>query len=171
MRKKMTDEERKAKKAALSKAYRQANKEEIATKQKAWRESNKESEATRSKAWQGIHKEEIAIYSKAWGKANKEKLSTNKKVYRVTINGLVATIYDHQKLHSKEREHQPPTYSRKELHVWMIAQSNFEELYSNWIASDCETNLRPSVDRLINSKGYSFDNIQLMTWKENRLKR
>jgi len=30
--------------------------------------------------------------------------------------------------------------------------------------------MKPSIDRINNNKGYSFDNIQIMTWAENKAK-
>jgi hypothetical protein len=49
-------------------------------------------------------------------------------------------------------------------------KNNFYELYNNWIDSGYKKSDKPSVDRIDDYKGYSFDNIQLMTWKENNKK-
>jgi len=46
-------------------------------------------------------------------------------------------------------------------------QPNFEELYNNWVKHGYDKWYKPSVDRLNDDKGYSFSNIQLVTWKEN----
>jgi hypothetical protein len=48
-----------------------------------------------------------------------------------------------------------------------LSIKNFKVLYKNWVKSGYEKNFRPSVDRLDSTKGYSFDNIRLVTWKEN----
>lgn len=47
----------------------------------------------------------------------------------------------------------------------------YYELYNNWVDSWYIKDLRPSIDRIDNYKWYSYDNIQLMTWKENNEKR
>ena len=41
---------------------------------------------------------------------------------------------------------------------------------SKWKSSGYNRWTKPSVDRLDDNLGYSFDNIQLMTWKENNEK-
>ena len=86
------------------------------------------------------------------------------------VKTLVRQTYRGQKRRSKLRGHSPPKYTFDELYKWIISQSNFKELYNNWIKSSYQKDLIPSVDRLDDDKGYSFDNIQLITWKENRQK-
>lgn len=90
--------------------------------------------------------------------------------YQKTKNGLITEIYSHQKLSSKQRNHLMPTYTKLELKVWCFAQKLFHELYDNWKSSNYQNDLIPSVDRLNDYSGYSLDNIQLMTWRENEQK-
>lgn len=118
-------------------------------------------------------KEEFYFYKK---KASKDGLATQCKscsdldVTRIirTKTGLVSQIYTSQKHSSKKRNHAPPTYTKEEFEEWLFSQPNFKTIYDNWVASGYEKDLKPSVDRPDDYKGYSFDNIQLMTWKENR---
>jgi hypothetical protein len=93
-----------------------------------------------------------------------------RKNYLRTKKGLVSQIYATQRKSSKKRGHQNPSYVNSELYKWMISQVNFEELYLNWIKSDYSKDLRPSVDRLDDYKGYSLSNIRLITWIENNNK-
>ena len=90
--------------------------------------------------------------------------------YKRTKNGLIATIYDNQKSNSKQRGNKPPNYKMVELKDWFYLQPNQELLYINWVESGYEKKLRPSVDRLDDSKEYSLSNIQLMTWEQNNKK-
>ncbi len=83
--------------------------------------------------------------------------------------GLINAIYRRQQVYSKKRGHPRPTYTKEELHKWFSKQSNFDELHKAWIESGCKIYLIPSVDRLDNSRGYSFDNIRLVTFAENHL--
>jgi hypothetical protein len=46
----------------------------------------------------------------------------------------------------------------------------FHYLYDNWAKSGYKKELSPSFDRLDDYKSYTFDNIQIMTWAENRKK-
>ncbi len=87
-----------------------------------------------------------------------------------TKDGLVKKIYNCQKWNSKKRGHNPPEYTSKELIEWLFAQDKFHQLYDNWKASGYDTNIIPSCDRIDDNKGYSLENIQLMTWGENNRK-
>ena len=53
---------------------------------------------------------------------------------------------------------------------WLFAQEIYHELHADWVESEFVAEKRPSVDRLDDSRGYGFDNIQLMTWGENNKK-
>lgn len=103
------------------------------------------------------------------GRRNKCNPCRNEMEYknRRTKDGLISIIYNSQKYNSKVRNHQPPTYTKKELKNWVFSNPNFTAIYEEWISSGYEKDLKPSIDRLNNYKGYSFDNIQLTTWKEN----
>ena len=83
---------------------------------------------------------------------------------------LVGTIYANQKSTSKQRNHSSPSYTQKELYDWITFQPNFYELWSFWIGSNYQSNLKPSVDRIDETKGYSLNNIVLTTWAKNRAK-
>ena len=87
--------------------------------------------------------------------------------YRRSRKGLVSTIYQAQRLSSKRRDHNPPEYTRQELESWMFSQNMFNELYSAWVLSGYDTDLKPSIDRVKNSVHYKFENIKITTWKEN----
>ena len=139
-------------------------------KPKLTEEEKKEKVRDYNKTYRDRNKKKCTSLSKAWRENNRDRYDAYKSRYNRTVKGLIVNTYSHQKQNSKRRGHQLPTYSKEELYVWMVAQSNFEELYDNWIASGYEKDLVPSVDRLDNSKGYSFDNIQLMTYRENKEK-
>lgn len=88
-----------------------------------------------------------------------------------TVDGVVTSIYSTQRTSSKARGHELPKYSKEEFGSWLKSQDKFKTLYDAWVASGYKKNLKPSVDRIDVTKGYSFDNIQLLTWKENNQKR
>lgn len=79
-------------------------------------------------------------------------------------------IYHAQTLHSITRKHNPPQYSLEELLHWVDLQTNSLKLWDDYVKSSYKNSLRPSVDRLDDSLGYTLDNIQLVTWGENRAK-
>jgi len=82
--------------------------------------------------------------------------------------GLIAQIYNHQKGSSRKRGHPLPAYTKDELQEWLSAQKKFHKLYANWKRLDYHSIYRPSVDRKDDAFGYSFNNIQLMTWGKNQ---
>jgi len=87
-----------------------------------------------------------------------------------TKQGVITGIYYSQVARSKLKGLALPKYTLEQLRAWMFTQPNFEELYNNWKKSGYEKDLVPSVDRIDDYKGYSFDNIQLTTWEENNRK-
>ena len=91
----------------------------------------------------------------------------NISAFRKTRKGIVASIFQHQKSHSKRRGHAEPEYSQEALEEWMFSQEGFEGLYNDWCEGGFKTKDKPSIDRIDNEKGYSFDNIQLTTWEGN----
>jgi hypothetical protein len=49
---------------------------------------------------------------------------------------------------------------------WII-DNGFNELFNKWVESGFKKELAPSVDRIDTTKPYAFDNMRLVTWKEN----
>lgn len=87
--------------------------------------------------------------------------------YRNTPRGRINHIMKSQRYGSRIRGHAPPAYSIDELHTW-ANQNGYERLYAAWQKSGFQKDLAPSTDRKDNSKGYFFNNLRLVTWKENR---
>ena len=100
----------------------------------------------------------------------KQCASEAEMIRRRSKEGLIKNIYGKQLRSSKERNHNPPSYQKHELIKWCLNQQKFHDLYDDWVNSNYEKDLTPSIDRLDDYKGYSFVNIQLITWRENYLK-
>jgi hypothetical protein len=90
--------------------------------------------------------------------------------YNKTRLGVISRIYRGQCSTSKRRCHSQPSYSFDDLKLYLLANASFNKLYETWVIMDYNKWFKPSLDRVNDSKGYSFDNIQLMTWRENHLK-
>ena len=90
--------------------------------------------------------------------------------YTRTKKGLVTVIYGGQVSRSKKRGHILPAYTKQELKDWLFSKPLFHELFLEWERSDYARLLKPSVDRKKDDIHYRMDNIQLMTWKENKHK-
>ena len=100
-------------------------------------------------------------------KQTKEFKKEYLRLYRKTKIGLITQIYNHQKQKSVLRNHEQPKYTRLELIEWCTSQDIFDKLYKEWENSNYNKKLIPSIDRLDDYKGYSFNNIQIITWEEN----
>ena len=85
-------------------------------------------------------------------------------------SGLITRIYVDQVRNGKRRGHGVPTYSKQELTDWLFSQKKFHVLYDNWKRLDYQSEYKPSIDRKDDYIGYTMDNIQIMTWGENRAK-
>ena len=86
---------------------------------------------------------------------------------RKTKQGVISAIYGSQISSTKKRNHSPIAYTNKILSEWLLNDWTFNMLYDNWVNCGYKRAMKPSVDRIDDSKGYSFDNIRLVTWKEN----
>lgn len=82
--------------------------------------------------------------------------------------GMIRCVYKHQKRSSKDRGHLPPEYTIEEFTTWMLSQPNFSELCEAWVLSGYNKWKAPSADRLDEDLGYSFDNIRLVSFGENK---
>ena len=87
---------------------------------------------------------------------------------RRTKEGVVSKIYHKQKRKSRERGHKPPAYSRLELIDWCLNNKDYNKHYDNYVKSGYNSDFIPSIDRVKNSNGYSFDNIRVTNWIGNK---
>lgn len=90
--------------------------------------------------------------------------------YRRTKRGLIKSIYKRQRHASSKRGHPQPSYTFDELYEWLSQDFIFNLLYDNWCNTVYEKDMIPSIDRMDDSKPYTFENIQVMTWAENDFK-
>ncbi len=95
---------------------------------------------------------------------------TKEQRYRRTKKGMLTAMFIQQKQSSKKRNHTPPTYTKQDLIDWVTQDWLFLLLFDNWVNCGYITKMRPSIDRIDDSKSYSFDNIQITTWYENNQK-
>lgn len=97
-----------------------------------------------------------------------EYMKKYNKEYSRSKKGLIKYIYFHQIRNCKSRGHPMPDYSEEELFTWFFSDSKNVTLYEEWKDSGFNKELTPSIDRLDNSKSYSFDNIEAVTWQINK---
>lgn len=93
-------------------------------------------------------------------------VSLRNKEYWRTPTGRLAQMFSAQTQASKQRCHPAPQYTKEELSAWAYAHG-FEIMMAQWMSSDFDKELIPSIDRKDPNHGYSLTNIRLVTWAEN----
>ena len=63
-------------------------------------------------------------------------------------------------------------FDRWEFEAWAIEQQykEFTQQFASWVKSEYATDERPSTDRIDDTKGYSLQNLRIVSWKENKEK-
>ena len=87
-----------------------------------------------------------------------------------TLRGKCLKIFRQQRDRSKIKGYNPPTYTQDELVDYLMSNEDYLKLHEQWRKSGYKKLLSPSLDRLDNYRGYSFDNIRIVTWEENKIK-
>lgn len=77
--------------------------------------------------------------------------------------------YSSVRFKSKRMGRKLPEFSKQDLIDW-LNENGFQNLWAEYEKVGYEKDIRPSIDRVDDYKGYSFDNMQLITWKENQIK-
>ena len=57
--------------------------------------------------------------------------------------------------------------NRDLFYEWSINNEHFNELYDNWVKSEYDRKLSPSIDRINSNDGYTLNNIRWITHSEN----
>ena len=96
-------------------------------------------------------------------KINMKSLENTQK-YRKTKKGVLTNMYNHMKY-----RHQIG-FSLKEFHLMFLNNEKFDRLFDQWVKNKYQKQFKPSVDRIDNKKPYLKNNIQMLTWAENRFK-
>ena len=103
--------------------------------------------------------------------SEKEKIK-NRRLYhknKYKFPAFSRGLYFDQRRGSEKRGHPYPPYTLDEFREWLLANS-FDILFDRFEQSGYDKWLRPSADRIDSSLPYTFDNLQLITWRKNHKK-
>ena len=118
-----------------------------------------------------MNKEKVNAYVREYRKRTGNAAT---KKYEKTINGLLMRKYRNMKSRvsgiQKQKSH---LYEGKSLldkeffYDWALGSADFHKLYKDWVDSDYDRKLCPTVDRIDSSKGYVIGNMEWVTHSEN----
>lgn len=96
---------------------------------------------------------------------------SNRKYWR-TINGKLMATYNN--MNRRVRGYvKPEIYlglgllDRGEFYKWSKSDRDFNKLYNDWVKSDYDRKLSPSIDRIDSCDGYVLGNMRWITHSEN----
>lgn len=82
-------------------------------------------------------------------------------------HGVINQMYSGCISRTKKKGFTPVSFSKDELEKWVYSNKEFHPLYDEWVLQDYPTILKPSLDRLDDYKGYSLENIRIVTANTN----
>lgn len=111
----------------------------------------------------------LSIRRKKWksGPLKRHQNNASKREFRKTMEGWFEVAWFGMRWRCKRRNHPYPEFTgRDDFKKWAI-DNGFHALWHNFLLSGKDRMLRPSIDRIDNSKSYTRDNIRLVTLGEN----
>lgn len=83
--------------------------------------------------------------------------------------GWYSKVFNAMRYRSKVRFGEDLPFTKDEFVEWVGSNYGdmFDQLFTDYVASDCEKELCPSIDRFNDYENYTFSNMRLTTWKDN----
>jgi hypothetical protein len=98
----------------------------------------------------------------------------NTKVYERTKKGKLVRTYRNMLsrvkgiLKNKAHLYEGLDILDKDLfYKWSLNDSEYNKIFDNWVNSNYDLKVSPSIDRILTDKGYTLDNIRWITFSEN----
>lgn len=95
----------------------------------------------------------------------KMQRETNQR-YKRGVRGVLTGMYNNHVERSRKYGYRIG-YEKEELYEIYARDPLFLRLYKKWVESGYDKWRKPSLDRINPYKGYTIDNMRLMTWREN----
>lgn len=117
------------------------------------------------------NRESVLEKVKKYAKENPEKLQETKTKVRRSLYGRLSAIFNAQIQRSKKnaghlRLHRVD-YSKEYLINRFLNDDKYIQIHKEWVASNYDKKLTPSIDRINPKIHYTKENIQILTWQQN----
>ncbi len=89
------------------------------------------------------------------------------KEYYRSKEGVVRMAYGNMRSHSTRKGFKAPDFLFNDLLAFALKRAIFHELYALW-SIDYDIELKPSFDNLAPGTPYSLDNLEIVTFNENK---
>ena len=99
-------------------------------------------------------------------------MKTYRQKRKRTIGGWYTKTYNRIKHDNMAKFNLELPFTKEEFINWIDNnyREKFKGLFDNYVNSNCDKMLNPSIDRIDDYESYVFDNMQLITWEENYIK-
>lgn len=117
-----------------------------------------------------------AEYKHNWYQANRVRLDAKTKKYNKSYNGKIICMYLNAKQRVLGQDKKRPSYkglpicTMKQFKAFIL-RTNYRDLWAAWVKSGYRLVHTPTIDRLDKLKGYTLDNIEIVTYSENTKRR
>ncbi len=90
--------------------------------------------------------------------------------FRKTPKGVLTNLYSKMKERNIKRGFGELPFSLKELQERFLGDDNYIKQFNIWVQNSYKKEYKPSFDRINPNRGYTIDNMQILSWGENRKK-
>lgn len=126
-------------------------------------------------AYRAAHIEQETAKQKAYKKAKRKECTEMQKLWLRTIEGKISNTYSQMQMRVQGKTTRQeyaglPICTKEEFYSWALSDGMFLSLFAAWEAAGYPRFLTPSIDRIINDKGYALANCQWLTLSDNSKK-
>ena len=90
--------------------------------------------------------------------------------FRRTPKGVLTNLYSKMRVRNKNKGFGDLSFTLVQFHSKCLNDKKYISLFNEWVNSDFDMKMKPSVDRINPLVGYEISNMQFKTWGENRKK-